>query len=157
MSMISIFTVISDDEIQQLHDSPERIDDFTSDKRTTTDLDKAWQGIHWLLTGSEFCTDEPLCYLVAGGQEVSFADFGYGPPRTLTSSQIAAWDDALSKISPEELGRRFDAKAMLAAKIYPQIWIEPDSLNYLLDSYRRLKDFVAASRKTQSGLLIYLS
>ena len=157
MSMISILTVVSDDEIQQLHDSPERIDDFTSDKRTTTDLDKAWQGIHWLLTGSAFSTDEPLCYLLARGQEVSFTDFGYGPARTLTSSQVAAWDDALSKISSEQLGRRFDAKAMLAADVYPQIWIEPDSLDYLLDAYRRLRDFVTAARRAQAGLLVYLS
>jgi len=157
MSMISILTVVSDDEIQQLHDSPERIDDFTSDKRTTTDLDKAWQGIHWLLTGSAFCTHEPLCYLVAGGQEVSLTDFGYGPPRTLTSSQITTWDDALSKISPEELARRFDAKAMLAADVYPQIWIEPDSLDYLLDAYRRLRDFVSVARRAHAGLLVYLS
>ena len=157
MSMISVLTVVRDDEIQRLHDAPDRIDDFTSDKRTTTDLDKAWQGIHWLLTGSAFSTDEPLCYLVAGGQEVSFTDFGYGPPRTLTSSQVAAWDDALSKISPEDLGRRFDWKAMLAADVYPQIWAKADSLDYLLHAYRRLRDFVAAARREGAGLLVYLS
>jgi hypothetical protein len=157
MSMICILKVISDDEIRQLHDAPERIDDFTNDKRATADLDKAWQGIQWLLTGSAFCTDEPLCYLVAGGQEVSFTDFGYGPPRTLTSSQVAAWDDELFKISLENLMRHFDAKAMLATDIYPQIWSESDSSDYLSQAYRRLKDFVAAAQEKRLGLLVYLT
>jgi hypothetical protein len=156
MSMISILTIISDAEIQQLHDSPERIEDFINDERTTTDLDKAWEGIQWLLTGSTFSTNEPLCYLVAGGQEVGFTDLGYGPPRTLTSSQVVAWDDALSKISPEELGLRFDAKTMLQKDVYPQIWTEPDSLDYLLQAYQRLRGFVATARKERAGLLIYL-
>jgi hypothetical protein len=157
MSMICILTVVSDEEIRELYDTPEKIDDLTGKGRVTTDIEKACHGIHWLLTGSNDGDNVPLCYLLCGGEEVSFSDFGYGPPRTLTSEQVASWDDALSKISGDELSRRFDAKAMLDADIYPEIWAETYALDYLLHSYSRLKDFVATARKSQSGLLIYLS
>jgi hypothetical protein len=141
---------------------PERIEDFISEERTSTDLDKAWHGIHWLLTGSADAGDEPHCYLLAGGEQVGDVDVGYGPARALTSQQVAAWDDALTKISREELGRRFEPKAMLDADIYPQIWArtikgEEDTLDYLLQAYAGLRDFVAAARRERSGLLVYLS
>ena len=162
MSMISILVFASDDEIRQLLAEPERIEDFISEERTSTDLDKAWHGIHWLLTGSADGGDEPHCYLLAGGEQVGDVDVGYGPARALTSQQVAAWDDALTKISREELGRRFEPKAMLDADIYPQIWArsikgEEDTLDYLLQAYAGLRDFVAAARRERSGLLVYLS
>ena len=99
---------------------------------------------------------------MAGGEQVGDVDVGYGPARALTSQQVAAWDDALTKISREELGRRFEPKAMLDADIYPQIWArsikgEEDTLDYLLQAYAGLRDFVAAARRERSGLLVYLS
>jgi len=162
MSMISILVFASDDEIRQLLAEPERIEDFISEERTSTDLDKAWHGIHWLLTGSADGGDEPHCYLLAGGEQVGDVDVGYGPARALTSQQVTAWDGALTKISREELGRRFEPKAMLDADIYPQIWArsikgEEDTLDYLLQAYAGLRDFVAAARRERSGLLVYLS
>ena len=162
MSMISILVFANDDEIRQLLAEPERIEDFISEERTSTDLDKAWHGIHWLLTGSADGGDEPHCYLLAGGEQVGDVDVGYGPARALTSRQVATWDDALTKISREELGRRFEPKAMLDADIYPQIWAssikgEEDTLDYLLQAYAGLRDFVAAARRERSGLLVYLS
>src|SRR5688500_6275073 len=36
----------------------------------TTDLDKAWHGIHYLLTGTAWEGAEPLNFLVAGGRPV---------------------------------------------------------------------------------------
>jgi len=162
MSMISILVFASDGEIRQLLDQPDSIYEFIEQERTSTDLDKAWHGIHWLLTGSADGGEEPLCYLVAGGEPVGDVDVGYGPARALTSEQVAAWDAALSRIPREELARRFDPKAMLDAQIYPEIWArsikgEEDTLEYVLQGYGSLRDFVAAARKEHSGLLVYLS
>ena len=162
MSMISILVFASDDEIRQLLAQPESIYDFIEEERTSTDLDKAWHGIHWLLTGSADGGDEPHCYLLAGGEPVGDVDVGYGPARALTSQQVAAWDATLSQISRDELSRRFDPQAMLDADIYPEIAArsikgEEDTLDYLLQAYGSLRDFVAAARKERSGLLVYLS
>lgn len=160
--MISSMVFATDNEIRQLLTQPECIYEFIEEDRTSTDLDKAWHGIHWLLTGSADGGDEPLCYLLAGGEPVGDVDVGYGPARALTSKQVAAWDAALSEVSRDELARRFDPKAMLDADIYPRIWArsikgEEDTLDYLLQAYGGFLDFVAAARKERSGLLVYLS
>ena len=160
--MISILVFASDDEIRRLLAQPWSIYEFIEEERTSTDLDKAWHGVHWLLTGSADGGDEPLCYLLAGGEQVGDVDVGYGSARALTSKQVASWDSALAQVSREELARRFDPKAMLAAGIYPQIWArsikgEDDTLDYLLQAYGGFRDFVAAARKERSGLLVYLS
>ena len=162
MSMISNLVFATDEEIRQLLANPECIEHFLGEERTSTDLDKAWHGIHWLLTGTAEAGREPLCYLLVGGEQVGDVDVGYGPARALTSQQVGAWHDALSRISREQLAERFDPKAMLHADIYPQIWDrsitgEEDTLDYLLQAYGGLRDFVAASNREQSGLLVYLS
>jgi Domain of unknown function (DUF1877) len=157
MSMVCLLTVMTNDEIRQLHDNPEFMDELTEGQRTSFDLDKAWAGIHWLLNGDNCGGNTPLFYLLSGGQEVNFVDPGYGPPHTLTSEEVVAWDDALSGISCDELAGRFDAKAMLAAEIYPEIWEDPESREYLLRRYDELKIFVAAGRKQNAGLLVYLT
>jgi hypothetical protein len=162
MSMISVLVFASDEEIRQLLEQPDNISDFIEQERTSTDLDKAWHGIHWLLTGSADSGEEPLSYLLVGGEPVGDVDVGYGPARALTSEQVAAWDAALSRTSREELARRFDPKAMLEAQIYPAIWARSikggeDTLEYVLQAYGSLRDFVGAARKEHSGLLVYLS
>src|SRR5512137_2747770 len=103
MSMISILVFASDEEIRQLLAQPESIYEFIEEERTSTDLDKAWHGIHWLLTGSTDGGDEPFCFLMFGGEPVGDVDVGYGPARALTSQQVAAWSSALSGISRDEL------------------------------------------------------
>jgi hypothetical protein len=42
MSMISILVFANDDEIRQFLAAPERIDEFTSEERTSTDLGNAF-------------------------------------------------------------------------------------------------------------------
>src|SRR5574339_1168659 len=38
---------------------------------THLDLDKAWQPLHFLLTGTAWEGEEPACYLVRGGEELA--------------------------------------------------------------------------------------
>jgi hypothetical protein len=41
------------------------------DPESHLDLDKAWQPLHFLLTGTAWEGDEPGCYLVRGGEELA--------------------------------------------------------------------------------------
>src|SRR5687768_10356646 len=49
------------------------------------DVDKAWQGIHFLLTGTDWEGEGPLAFVLHGGAEIE-EDMGYGPPHGFTSS-----------------------------------------------------------------------
>src|SRR5687767_12235877 len=73
-----------------------------------TDLDKAWHGLHYLLTRTAWEGDAPLNFLVAGGREVGDIDVGYGPARVLSAAEVRAAADALARLTDEELRSRFN-------------------------------------------------
>jgi hypothetical protein len=161
MSMVCCLREVADSEIQGLLDDPESILELLDEEQDEIDLDKAWHGIHYLLTGSAWEGAEPLCYLVSGGETIGDVDVGYGPARALTSKQVVDFDAALSTITADELRRRFNPQAMSKAEIYPDIWErdpqEDDALAYLIEYFEDLKSFVEKTRAAGKGMIIYLT
>ena len=161
MSMICCLREVSDSEIRSLLHAPEQVVDFLEEERDEIDLDKAWHGIHFLLTGSAWEGAEPLCYLVSGGQTIGDVDVGYGPARALAGRQVADFNSALASVTTDELRRRFDPRAMTEAEIYPEIWErdpqEDDALGYLLEYFEELKTFVEKAAEGGKGMIVYLT
>ncbi|TQN27801.1 uncharacterized protein DUF1877 [Haloactinospora alba] len=85
------------------------------------DLDKAWHGIHWLLTGSAWDGEGPLALAVLGGEQVDEGD-GDTPRLLLDAANVAAVATALDAVGVDELRKRYDPHAMSEAEIYPNIW-----------------------------------
>ena len=125
-----------------------------------TDLDKAWHGIHYLLTGTAWEGDPPLDALLRGGREMPDIDVGYGAPRTLTAAETLTFANALAALSDDELRRRFAPADMTQLEIYPEIWdrdpSEDDTLGYLLEYALRLREHLADAVAQRRGLLIML-
>ncbi len=128
---------------------------------TNADLDKAWHGIHYLLTGTAWAGEPPLDFLVAGGRAVGDIDVGYGPARVLMAAETARVCDALRAVTDGELRARFDPADMLAKEIYPEIWGRPiehdDTLGYLMEYVQVLRRFLEQAVARKLGLVIYLS
>jgi len=125
-------------------------------------LDKAWNGLHYLFTLTDFDGEPPLCYLVKGGKEIGAVDVGYGPARALSSAEVDAFYAALSAITPEELKARYDPQKMMELSIYPTIWDrsedpeeKDDPLDYLMEYYAILMDFLRKSTEKRVGLIVY--
>ena len=133
------------------------------------DIDKAWHGLHFLFTGMEEGGEEPACFLLVGGEEVSEPeDHEIGldtPARALDASQVRRFADFLDALSPAELARRYDPLRMVELKIYPDvIWTRPPGkdedgspLEYLLDHFALLREFIAGIAARGDGLIIYQS
>jgi hypothetical protein len=81
-------------------------------------LEKSWHVLHYLLTGEVEEAAPPMGNAILGGQEIG-EDLGYGPARFLTPQQVREVAAALRSISKDDLSRRFNLKAMMAAQIYP--------------------------------------
>jgi len=141
------------DEDEAADDSPGEDDEMIA-----MDLDKSWHAIHFLLTGSAWEGDGTLSFLLQGGTDVEGIDAGYGPPRLLTSEEVAEVSQALTAVSPEELRRRFDPEALQEADIYPNIWMrdpkEDDTLGYVLEYYDQLRNFIATANRKGMGLIV---
>src|SRR4051794_3705240 len=103
-------------------------------------LEKAWHGIHFLLTASAMEGSWPFGFLLYGGEAVGADE----ATRRLSPASVREVNTALSSISDTELWGRFDADRMTAEGVYPNIWDEPEEElkeEYLM-YYRELKQFI---------------
>ncbi len=134
---------------------------FAAGERNETDLDKAWHGIHFLLTGSAWKGDPPLNFLVAGGTQVGDVDVGYGPARAFRASEVALIAAALESVSQEDLRGRFDPGVMMREGIYPEIWNRPqeedDTLGYVLEYDAVLRHFIRDAVDRGLGMVVTLT
>jgi Domain of unknown function (DUF1877) len=121
-------------------------------------LEKAWHGLHYLLTGSATSGELPLAFLLEGGDPIG-EDLGYGPPRFFDHDQVAELHAALSTISDDDLWSRFDAAQMTAEGVYPGIWEEPESdlREEYLHYFDELKKIVQNAHAKKLGLLVMLT
>jgi hypothetical protein len=163
--MIGNFRALPDEELQALFADPSRVEQLLYESLLGSvsngnelDVDKAWHGLHFLLTGSAWAGSAPLNFIVAGGQEVG-DDLGYGPARGLTSADVLMIDAALEPLTRDDLRQRFDAHRMTELQIYPDGWRhDPDGeLDYLLEYYADLRAFVRRTAERGQALLVYLS
>jgi hypothetical protein len=167
--MIGGFRRASAEQVEWLLGNPETIwhyldpdnDDGAEEGRHAgLDVDKAWHGIHFLLTGTAWEGEPPLDFIVRGGQEVG-EDLGYGPARAFTSDEVKAIAAALRPLTREVLEQRFNPKEMMSLQIYPTIWDRPrdedDTLEYVLGYYDALRDFIEGAAKEGEGLIAFVT
>src|SRR5512135_1798793 len=107
MSMIGNFLRISTHKVAALRADPSGIqrvlypqsdgDTMMSDD-VHLDVDKAWNGIHFLLTGDAQHGTPPLGFIV-GGKPLGDIDVGYGPARGFDAAEVRAIADALRPLT----------------------------------------------------------
>ena len=69
---------------------------------TEVDLDKAWHGIHYLLTGSVESNGTLASKVIMGGENIG-PDRGYGPAQLLKPAEVKAIAQLLEETSPDML------------------------------------------------------
>lgn len=93
------------------------------DYQNPDDIDKAWEGILFLLTGNGASTiDHPLAKVLFSGQLIDKdQDLGYGPAHYVTPEQVVDLNNQISKITIADLRLKFDPEKMTTLGIYPEI------------------------------------
>jgi hypothetical protein len=169
MGMITVFHLARREQISSLLASPEQVIEFLHDSHRedagrapdSLDLDKAWHGLHFLLTGTAWGGTPPLNFIVAGGDTIGDVEVGYGPARAFTPEQLAEVSRALDAISSDTLRQRFDPAKMTELDIYPSIWdrdpADDDTLGYVIEYFEMLKPFLREGAERELGLIVYMS
>jgi hypothetical protein len=136
--------------------------------RPNIDLDKAWEPLNFLLTGTAMEGDEPACYLARGGEELAGDDLdeeqtGYSSIRALTLEQVAAFDRHLSSLTVDELRRRFDVNRMVELRIYSKprgtktAMDDDERLAHVIEAFEDLRKFVRETAASGAGAIAYLT
>ena len=140
---------------------PDEFYDFLNEPEAgdLVDLDKAWQAIHFLLTGSAWEGSGPLTFLLHAGSPIG-EDFGYGPTRLASPIEVRAFRDALAALDDSELQRRYDPAAMAAEDVYIADSLAEEGetgWQYVMQSIPALRSLLDRSVETGSAIAIWIT
>ncbi len=150
MSMILELHAANDDAIGGLLDGdPETTEAFLSEGGTS--IDKAWDGIHFALTGKGMTGGSgTMSYEPFGNRYLDAVDAGYGPATYLAPEETAIVARHLKGISADDFAALVNADAMRAAEVYPIQPTETDAdvRAFLAPAFEEMRAFYldAASR-----------
>ena len=116
-------------------------------------LEKSWHTLHYLLTGSAGEVGSILGKTILGGKEIG-PDVGYGPARYLDASEVSEVAKALKKVSDKDLVKRFNLKAMMAAKVYA--CGGGSDLKLAQRYFSQVDSYYAAAAERGDAMLLYL-
>jgi hypothetical protein len=166
MSMVFEGVALTAEQVEAVSTDPGTIEELIfgddesddPDGETVVDLDKAWHGIHFLLTGTVEDASSVLGRAIMGGRPVG-PDNGYGPARLLEANEVRVIAAALAAVDLKQLSVGYDALEFERQGIYPNgIWEEDDVLDdYLLPNLRRLTKFYSAAAMTGSAVVLALT
>ena len=158
--MIGCFLRLSDADLDAVVADPQSLNTFLQydpENKDYLDVDKAWQGIHFLLTDSAWEGSGPLAFILHGGREID-QDLGYGPPHGFSSAEVKEIAGALDPIQPDALFAKADQAKFNAEDIYPSIWDESkeECIGYVTDSFAALKKFIQETAAANRALVTYI-
>ena len=126
---------------------------------TEVDLDKAWDGIHYLLTGSVEPNNTLASEVIMGGKSIG-PDRGYGPAQLLNPAEVKAIAHLLEETSADMLRQRFNPKEMTQKGVYPAVIWERDgeeALTYVLNYYKELVAFYTRAAERGQAVVYEIS
>ena len=124
------------------------------------DIDKTWDGIIFLLTGQSLDTAEHhLTRILFSGQLIDEEqDLGLGPAHYLTPEEVVELNNEISKITVEDLKKKFNPEKMNQLEIYPSIWNEgDDAFEYLMEGFSSVQQIFAEAAKNNEAIITFIN
>ena len=108
---------------------------------TVLSLDKAWHGVHYVLSGTVEPGAALLSRAVLGGTWIGEGFYSYGPARFFTAAEVAELAAVLDDPGTEqEAAERYDSRRMNELQIYPFGW-DDNGRAWILDALGDLRAF----------------
>ena len=121
------------------------------------DLDKAWDGLSFLLTR---IVGKSGSFLVDGGKAIGRWKWLASRPRLMLPPQVAEVSTLMRGVSVETLRTAYDPATMIKRRVYPNIWsIDPkdaDALDYVSGIYVEARSFVAEVAASRDAIILDL-
>ena len=165
MGMIMYLLRISKQELESYIDKPELFLENRVDDAYSMDIDKAWGGILYLLTGKAFASGSPEDE-VDSLNRIFFSaqlfdedmDVGYGPAHYLTPEQVAGINHKIASLTEADLKSHYDPEAMSEEEeLYPSLDWDEEDFDYLYFHFQALQSFFATAASRGEAIVTYLS
>lgn len=165
MGMIMYLLRISKQELESYIDKPDLFLENRVDDAYSMDIDKAWGGILYLLTGKAFAsgsTEDEVDSLNRIFFSAQFfdedMDVGYGPAHYLTPEQVAGIHRKIASLTEADLKARYDPEAMNEEEeLYPSLDWNEEIFEYLYFHFQALQSFFATAASRGEAIVTFLS
>ena len=147
-----------EEKLDVLYESEDNDDAFL-------DIDKAWGGILYLLTGKAFASGSPEDEVDSINRIFFSAQFfdedmdvGYGPAHYLTPEQVAGINHKIASLTEADLKSHYDPEAMnKEEKLYPSLDWNEKIFDYLYFHFQAFQSFFAIAASRGEAIVTYLS
>ena len=165
MGMIMYLLRISKQELESYIDKPDLFLENRVDDAYSMDIDKAWGGILYLLTGKAFASGSPEDEVDSLNRIFFSAQFfdedmdvGYGPAHYLTPEQVAGIHRKIASLTEADLKARYDTEAMNEEEeLYPSLEWNEEDFEYLYSHFQALQSFFATAASRGEAIVTFLS
>ena len=165
MSMIMNLLRISKQELESYIDKPDLFLENRVDDAYSMDIDKAWGGILYLLTGKAFASGSPEDEVDSLNRIFFSAQFfdedmdvGYGPAHYLTPEQVAGIHRKIASLTEADLKAHYDPEAMSEEEeLYPSLDWDEEDFEYLYSHFQELQSFFATAVSRGEAIVTFLS
>ena len=155
MGMVCEFWALTKEEIVNVSQMSEDdyCENWLEEHLSDLDIDKAWDGLDYLMRHATEGDDFPLGFFHKGtplGLLVGNWDDDDPGVRWFNAEETATIADFLDTFDRERLHRFFDPEKMDAEEIYPQIWKEEgeEAFDYLYSQFETLRVFFRQTANT---------
>ncbi|RBP39845.1 uncharacterized protein DUF1877 [Roseimicrobium gellanilyticum] len=122
------------------------------------DTDKAWQGMHFILTGTAEGGDFPEGFIMHGGTPAG-DDREETGARLFQPEEVQRIQAVLEAQTEDGVRLRYDGKKMDTAGVYPQIWQRDgeEGVAYIWETLCEMREFVRETVEKKWALLVFFS
>ncbi|WP_217563023.1 YfbM family protein [Paenibacillus sp. GbtcB18] len=161
MGMRGYYFALDDNLVQQIAAGDLALKSLKIDKYPGLDIDRSWEGIHYLLCGDISDGEPPLGYVVplTSDKGIDFGSFG---AFSLRAQQVAEAVQAMSELDEAQLRLRYDFPAMVKEEVYP---LEAGTVSdededaffaYMLQHFNEIRRFYSQTAAEGKGLIFYI-
>lgn len=167
MGMIANYELLSDEQLEELknfdpaqfEENLEIMEEWNSEADCLLDIDKMWDVLHFVLTGTDSSKPEeknPLSEAVLGEVNVESPDY----VAYTNKERIPLIVSALEKFDIEKAMENFDVAACKRANLYPNIWDLEDEEELeelkeeIVDYFENMKDFYNSVLRNKGNVMV---
>lgn len=157
MGIIANYTSVTADELKKLQNMEVDTWDFLNNNENHIDIEKSWDVLKYILTGSSRITGNILDNIVPMSFKniVNDEDMGMGPAVYIEPEIVKEMFQKLDNITEEEFKSRIDVDKMSKESILSG-WDFKDIFDYSYSYFKILKEFFKKSAENGNYIVTWL-